>query len=75
VDSYVRILREKGILRRAIMAMQKAMNEYLLETGPAAEILASHMAEIRQLTLRGGGLLNRFPAQTVRSRGDDQEDR
>jgi replicative DNA helicase len=40
LDSYVRILQEKGTLRRAIFAAQKLMNRCLLADGNSADILA-----------------------------------
>jgi hypothetical protein len=52
IGSYVRIVRDKAILRRAIFAAQKVMNEALLETASPVEILESHLASMQELSQR-----------------------
>jgi hypothetical protein len=53
LDSYVRIVLNKSTLRRTIFTGQKLANECLLETAAPKEILASHLAEIQELSRRG----------------------
>ena len=53
LDSYVGIVLNKSKLRRAIFTAQKLMNECLLETAAPDTILASHAAEIEELSQRG----------------------
>jgi hypothetical protein len=55
VDPWVRIIRTKAVLRSTIFAAQKLTNECLLETAAPAEILAGHIAQIQELSQRGGG--------------------
>jgi hypothetical protein len=49
LDSWVRILREKTVRRRAIFALRNATNECFLETVPALDLLDSHLAQIENL--------------------------
>jgi hypothetical protein len=51
LDSYIRILRKRGILRRIIFASQKVQNECFLETAEPSEILAAHAAQIEEFSL------------------------
>jgi KaiC/GvpD/RAD55 family RecA-like ATPase len=53
LDSYVRIVLNKSKLRRTIFMAQKVMNECLLQTAAANEILTSHAAGIQELNQRG----------------------
>lgn len=52
LDSYVRILRKKTALRRAVLLSEKLMNECLLEGADPAEILAGHTAQVEELATR-----------------------
>src|ERR1039458_1971175 len=54
LDAYVRIIRDKSTLRHSIFVAQKLANECLLETAAPNEILAGHLAEIQELSRRGG---------------------
>jgi hypothetical protein len=54
LDSYVRIVANKSKLRRTIFTAQKLINECLLKTAAPNEILGSHLAEIQDLSQRGG---------------------
>jgi archaellum biogenesis ATPase FlaH len=49
VDSWVRILREKNILRRAILESHKFMKECALRTAEPAEMLAAYQARMEAL--------------------------
>src|ERR1039458_7215765 len=53
-DAYVRIIRDKSTLRHGVFVAQKLANECLLETAAPNEILAGHLAEIQELSRRGG---------------------
>jgi energy-coupling factor transporter ATP-binding protein EcfA2 len=54
LDAYVRIIRDKSTLRHGVFVAQKLANECLLETAAPNEILAGHLAEIQELSRRGG---------------------
>src|SRR6266851_1201181 len=53
LESYARIVLDKSRLRRTIFTAQKLMNECLLETAATNEILATHLAEIQELSQSG----------------------
>ncbi len=55
IDSYVRILRKKATLRRAIIAAEKLKGEALLETAEPAEIFESHFADLQKLREQAAG--------------------
>jgi len=55
IDPWARIIRDKATLRRGIFAGQKLMNECLISDAAPAEILAGHIAQIQELSQRGGG--------------------
>jgi len=67
LDSYLRILRKKSILRRIIIATQEAMVQSTLETAEPAAILASHMARLTELDAAVG------PGSTKIQRVEDLE--
>jgi archaellum biogenesis ATPase FlaH len=50
LHSWVRIIRNKSLLRRTLVAAQKVCDECLLETGTPGEILAGHAAQIAALS-------------------------
>jgi replicative DNA helicase len=54
LNSWVRIIRNKATLRSGIFAAQKLIDECLLESAAPTEILAGHMAQIQELSQRGG---------------------
>jgi hypothetical protein len=49
LDSYVRILREKTVLRRAIFTLRDATNECLLDMAPPLKVLNDHLEQIENL--------------------------
>jgi hypothetical protein len=55
VDGWVRIVRTKATLRSGIFAARKLTNECLLGNAAPAEIIAAHVAQIQELSQRGGG--------------------
>jgi replicative DNA helicase len=53
LSSWVKVLREKSALRKAIWAGNALVNRALLEQGTAAEILADHGKQIAKLSRNG----------------------
>jgi len=54
IDSYVRIVLNKSVLRRAIFANQKFINECVLETARPADIIDGHLTILHDLSQRAG---------------------
>jgi hypothetical protein len=54
IDSWVRILREKNLLRRTILESAKVMKECALRPAEPAEILAGHLARMEALNADWG---------------------
>ena len=69
LDGYCSIVRDKAVLRRAIMVHQKAITECLAPTDPTPEILARAEASIAALSVQTRQASFRMPAEVVERAG------
>ena len=70
LDRYIEIVKDKAILRRAILAHQQAINECLIAADPTAEILERAQSAISLLAAKGARTLTfRSPREVLERAG------